>query len=87
MLVRKIATIAMLGFASTLMIAPAAMSGDKIDIKTPGASVDINDGNKLLKAGDTKVKIKPGERTDCLRIKAGNTKVSKGKIKHGECKS
>lgn len=87
MSVRKMIMVTMLGASPMLMMAPPAISGDKIDIQTPGASVNINEGNKLLKAGDTKVKIKPGERADCLRIKAGNTQVKKGKIKHDECKS
>ena len=34
-----------------------------------------------------KIKIKPGKRGDCVRIKAGNAKVGKGKIKNGKCKS
>lgn len=84
---RKIAIVALLGFAPMLMTAPPAISGDKIDIQTPGAGIDIFNGKKLLQAGDAKIKIKPGKRGDCVRLKAGNTKVSKGKIKHGECKS
>lgn len=87
MSVRKIALVAMLGFAPMLVTSPPAVSGDKIDIQTPGASIDILNGNKLLKAGDAQIKIKPGKRDDCLRLKAGSAKVEKGRIKHGKCKS
>ena len=84
---RRMALVAMLGFASMSMIAAPAVSGDRVDIRTPGASIDILNGNKLLKAGDAQIKIKPGERDDCVRLKAGSAKVSKGKIKDGKCKS
>lgn len=87
MSVRKIALIAMLGFAPMLATSLPAVSGDKIDLQTPGASIDILNGNKLLKAGDAQIKIKPGKQGDCLRLKAGNAKVKKGKIKQGKCKS
>ena len=87
MLVRKLAFVVMVGFASTVALAPAAISGQKIDLKTPGASIKAIGGNKLLKAGDAKVKIKPGKHGDCVRIKAGDAKVGKGKIKNGKCKN
>lgn len=87
MSVRKIAMMTILGFAPLLMTAPTAISGDKIGLRTPGASIDVLNGDKLLKAGDAKIKVKKGKRDDCLRIKAGNAKVKKGKIKRGECKS
>ena len=87
MSVRKMAMVAMLGFAPVLVMAPPAIGGNKIDIQTPGASVDVLGGNKLIKAGDAKIKIKPGKTDDCVRIKAGNAKVAKGKIKKGKCKN
>ncbi len=87
MSVRRMALVAMLGLASMSVTTLQAVGGDKIDIQTPGASVDILNGDKLLKAGDAKVKVKKGKRGDCVRIKAGNAKVKKGKIKQGKCKS
>lgn len=70
-----------------LVAAPPAISGNKVDLKTPGASIDILKGNKRIQAGDAKIKVKPGKRGDCVRISAGNAKVAKGKIKDGKCKS
>lgn len=84
---RRIALVAMLGLASMSAIAFPAASGGKVDIQTPGASIDILNGNKFLQAGDAKIKVKPGKRDDCVRLEAGNAKVSKGKIKDGKCKS
>ena len=87
MSVRRIALVATLSLGSMLVTSLPAVSGDKANIRTPGASIDILNGNKLLKAGDAQIKIKPGKRDDCLRLKAGNAKTKKGKIKHGECRS
>lgn len=87
MSVRQIAFATILGLLPMVATAPAALSGNKIDLRTPGASIEAIGGNKLLKAGDAKIKIKPGKRGDCVRIKAGNAKVGKGKIKDGKCKS
>ena len=87
MSVRKIAFAVVVGIAPMVALAPSAIAGQKIDLKTPGASIEAIGGNKLLKAGDAKVKIKPGKHGDCVRIKAGNAKVGKGKIKNGKCKN
>ncbi len=87
MSVRNIAIIALVAVAPMLAMAPPAISGNKIDLKTPGAAIDIFNGNKRIQAGDAKIKVKPGKHSDCVRIKAGNAKVGKGKIKNGKCKS
>lgn len=86
MSLRKFVLVTTIGLAPLLAI-PPAVGGDKIDIQTPGAGIDLQNGDKILKAGDTKIKVKKGKHQDCLRLKAGNAKVKKGKIKHGECKS
>jgi hypothetical protein len=83
---RKLALALMVGFGATAALTPAAMSGQKVDLKTPGATIDVLGGNKLIKAGDAKIKVKPGKHGDCVRIGAGNVKVGTGKIKNGECK-
>ncbi len=87
MSVRKIAFVTLVAFAPMLTMAPPAISGNKVDLKTPGAAIDILNGNKRIQAGDAKIKIKPGKRSDCVRISAGNAKVGTGKIKNGKCKS
>ena len=87
MSVRKAAFAVVVGLTPVLATAPSAFAGKKIDLKTPGASIEAIGGNKLLKAGDAKIKIKPGKRGDCVRLKAGNAKVGKGKIKNGKCKN
>jgi hypothetical protein len=87
MSVHNFALAMVVGFGVTAALVPPAISGQKTDLKTPGAGIEALGGNKLLKAGDAKIKIKPGERGDCVRIKAGNAKVGKGKMKNGECKS
>jgi hypothetical protein len=86
MSLRKTALVTTIGLVPLLAI-PPAVGGDKIDIQTPGAGIDILNGDKLLKAGDAKIKVKKGKDQDCLRLKAGSAKVKNGKIKHGECKS
>lgn len=86
MSVRRIALVAVLGLVSVSVTSFPAVSGDRIDIQTPGASIDVFNGNKVLQAGDAKIKVKPGKHSDCVRLKAGNAKVSKGKIKNGKCK-
>ena len=87
MSLRKLALVTTLGLAPLLAAIPPAVGGDKIDIQTPGASIDILNGDKLLKAGDAQIKVKKGKKQDCLRLTAGNAKVKRGKIERGECKS
>lgn len=84
---RNFAIIAAVAIAPMLATAPPAIAGNNIDLGTPGANIDILDGKKHIQAGDAKIKIKPGKRDDCVRIKAGDAKVAKGKIKKGKCKS
>ena len=87
MSVRNIAFVTLIAFAPMLTMAPPAVSGDKIDLRTPGATIDVLKGNKRIQAGDAKIKVKPGKRSDCVRISAGNAKIGTGKIKNGKCKS
>lgn len=87
MSVRNVAIAAVVAVAPMLVTVSPAISGNDIDLRTPGASIDILDGKKHIQAGDAKIKIKPGKRDDCVRIKTGDAKVAKGKIKKGKCKS
>ncbi|MEM9441241.1 MAG: hypothetical protein AAGA73_12400 [Pseudomonadota bacterium] len=87
MSVRKIALIAALGLGAMFATSLPAVSGDGAKIQVPGTSIDVSNGNTLLKAGEAKIKVKPGKRGDCVKLQAGTAKINTGKVKNGECKS